>query len=294
MSHEATSWAVKQRGIPPAAKIVLWHLADRHHPDHGCFPSQDRLASDCEMSRSSVNNHLKLLEKFGLIRRQKRLNPATKRQESTFYILGFEMVRSQDVDEPCPDIGHGAVSKKEPDPCPDSDESRVQNLDTNLVRGTSKGTNARDPDARDRGDTITQDDLDRIWNAYPDDGKVSDAPGNLVFWLRDALVTLGSVSAVLTAVLAYARACRKHDSRPKAIRNFLTDRPLLRRYAPAKDVPEPGQAQRWEALTEVFARREDWEGEGPAPGQPGCRVPAAIQRKYGFEPASPDAAGDAA
>lgn len=41
---------------------------------------------------------------------------------------------------------------------------------------------------------------------------------------------------------------------------------------------------RWESLTEVYRRREDWEGAGPPPGAPGCRVPADIQRKYGFEP----------
>ncbi len=39
MSHRATNWAIQQRGLPPAAKLVLWHLCDRHNPDFGCFPS---------------------------------------------------------------------------------------------------------------------------------------------------------------------------------------------------------------------------------------------------------------
>jgi hypothetical protein len=46
MSHEATNWAIKQRGLKPTAKIVLWHLCDRFNPDYGCFPSQARLAHD--------------------------------------------------------------------------------------------------------------------------------------------------------------------------------------------------------------------------------------------------------
>jgi hypothetical protein len=29
MSHEATNWAIKQRGLKPTTKIVLWHLCDR-------------------------------------------------------------------------------------------------------------------------------------------------------------------------------------------------------------------------------------------------------------------------
>ena len=67
MSHRATNWAIKQRGLKPATKIVLWHLADRHNPDIGCFPSQERLADECEMSRSTLNLHLKKLENLGVV-----------------------------------------------------------------------------------------------------------------------------------------------------------------------------------------------------------------------------------
>jgi hypothetical protein len=62
MSHEATNWAIQQRGLKPTTKIVLWHLCDRFNPDFGCFPSQDRLAHDCEISRSTLNDHLGQLE----------------------------------------------------------------------------------------------------------------------------------------------------------------------------------------------------------------------------------------
>jgi len=169
MSHDATNWAIKQRGLKPTTKIVLWHLCDRFNPDYGCFPSQNRLAHDCEISRSTLNAHLGQLEAVGLLRRVPRIDPATKRQLPTRYILGFEpgfkplkgvpcpeighgddtpheivpdagicgAVESSD-DEPCPDFGHGidakAVSDFEPEPCPDFGQSRVRNPDTNLVR----------------------------------------------------------------------------------------------------------------------------------------------------------------
>ena len=29
MSHKATVWAIQQRGLKPATKIVLWFLCDR-------------------------------------------------------------------------------------------------------------------------------------------------------------------------------------------------------------------------------------------------------------------------
>ena len=176
MSHAATNWAIQQRGLKPTTKIVLWHLCDRFNPDHGCFPAQDRLAHDCEISRANLNTHLGLLEQQGLLRRERRIDPSTKRQLSTRYILAFEAAFTssapdstlegplsrecdgpnpcpdsghgsdqdnpsknnalprQFAENPCPDLRHGAVSRNQVDPCPEKRQSRVQNLDTNLVR----------------------------------------------------------------------------------------------------------------------------------------------------------------
>ena len=169
MSHEATNWAIKQRGLKPTTKIVLWHLCDRFNPDYGCFPSQDRLAHDCEISRSTLNDHLGQLEAVGLLRRVPRLDPVTKRQLPTRYILGFEPGFTPVAVVPCPEIGHGdndcaeslddadgcavdgmadalpcpdfghgdgarPVSDFRAEPCPENAESRVRNPDTNPVR----------------------------------------------------------------------------------------------------------------------------------------------------------------
>lgn len=90
MSHDATNWAIKQRGLKPVVKLLLWHLADRHNPDHGCFPEQATLAHDCEISRASVNRHLAELEEMGLIRREARRCPHTNRQLPTRYRLACE------------------------------------------------------------------------------------------------------------------------------------------------------------------------------------------------------------
>jgi len=169
MSHAATNWAIQQRGLKPTTKIVLWHLCDRFNPDFGCFPSQEQLADDCEISRSTLNEHLVLLETAGLIRRVQRLNPGNKRQMPTRYILAFEPGFAQDRPIACPEIGHGsnaqddlsfattenadeiatspvdrlppcpksgrrAVSDFDPEPCPENAQSRVRNPDSNLVR----------------------------------------------------------------------------------------------------------------------------------------------------------------
>ncbi|MBX3580024.1 MAG: helix-turn-helix domain-containing protein [Rhizobiaceae bacterium] len=125
MSHKATTWAIQQRGISPAAKLVLWHLADRFHPDNGCFPSQETLAEDCEMSRSGLNNQLDALEAAGMIRREQRRDDTTNRQLPTRYRFAFEADFNA---EPCPEFGHGAVSKKKEDPCPKNQGVRVQSV----------------------------------------------------------------------------------------------------------------------------------------------------------------------
>ncbi|MFN3953373.1 MAG: helix-turn-helix domain-containing protein [Pararhodobacter sp.] len=173
MSHAATNWAIQQRGLKPTTKIVLWHLCDRFNPDYGCFPSQQQLAYDCEISRSTLNEHLAALEAAGLVRRIQRLHPGTKRQMPTRYILAFEPGFTLHAPEPCPETGHGngdrddlpfmdaeidfesgdqpvdtpepclnsghgseagAVSGIDPDPCPENGQNRVRNPDTNPVR----------------------------------------------------------------------------------------------------------------------------------------------------------------
>lgn len=185
MSHDATNWAIQRRGLKPTTKIVLWHLCDRFNPDFGCFPSQDRLAHDCEISRSTLNEHLDRLEAEHLLRRVPRIDPVTKRQLPTRYILGFEegfaphdpepcpktghgfLPYGQDAEtaceiaasnafsaEPCPEIAHG--NSQEPvsgfchDPCPENQQSRVRNPDTNLVREPlSKPVKEEDAQARE-------------------------------------------------------------------------------------------------------------------------------------------------
>jgi hypothetical protein len=108
MSHQATSWAIRQRGLKPTTRIVLWHLCDRHNPDYGCFPSQQRLAHDCEISRSTLNLHLDRLELVGLIRRVPCIDSVTRRRKPTRYFLGFETAPTPDDPDPCPESGPGS------------------------------------------------------------------------------------------------------------------------------------------------------------------------------------------
>jgi len=169
MSHKATVWAIQQRGLKPATKIVLWFLCDRHNPDFGCFPTQVRLADDAEMSVSALNEHLTKLEELRLIHRVRTHDPHTRKRQATRYILGFEdgfpqeptpetgdgfarTEEERDAD-PTPDSGHGAISGFAAKPSPDFTQSHLRNPETNLVREPlskpvkeEEGAQARDSD----------------------------------------------------------------------------------------------------------------------------------------------------
>jgi len=150
MSHKATVWAIQQRGLKPATKIVLWFLCDRHNPDFGCFPTQVRLADDAEMSVSALNNHLTRLEELRLIHRVRSYDPRTHKRKATRYILGFEDgfppeptpetghgfngTEEEQHADPTPESGHGAISGFSAKPSPDFAQSHLRNPEINLVR----------------------------------------------------------------------------------------------------------------------------------------------------------------
>ncbi len=173
MSHKATNWAIQQRGLDPAAKLVLWHLSDRHNSDTGrCDPSQDRLAYDAELSRSSINRKLRCLEEAGLIKRVQRLDPKTKKVRSTSYLLAMDNDFSAPHSDTRNDPANQAkpvsqsdtrpVCQKQAEPCVKSCESRVSNWDTNLVREP-----LREPVCGAEPPISPQIAFEEFWRIYP-------------------------------------------------------------------------------------------------------------------------------
>lgn len=185
MSHHATSWAITAgngRGLSAAAKLVLWHLADRHNPDGGCFPSQARLAVDCEVSKSQLNVHLDALERAGLIRRVRQIDEKTRRQKPTRYVFafepGFEPLPEDDASsegeqadlplssEPSPEIGLGAESGNQAEPSPISGQSRVRLIGLDIEAEPVREP-VREPCVR----SVSEDEIQRafaeFWEIHP-------------------------------------------------------------------------------------------------------------------------------
>ncbi|MBZ0123835.1 MAG: helix-turn-helix domain-containing protein [Roseovarius sp.] len=137
MSHEATAWAFRQKGLRPATKIVLLYLADHHNPEFGCFPSQGRLAQECEMSDRAIRDHLAILESLKLITRRKREKVGTK-FASDWYDLHLDRQVSE-AGKPAEESSARKILPEE-----ERDNSRRKNLPPNPVRGISKRARASD------------------------------------------------------------------------------------------------------------------------------------------------------
>ena len=87
MSHYMTALAMKQMGLKPAAKIVLYWLADHYNESTGeCFPSHKRLAELCEMTDRSVRLHLDQLAEASLIEVVKRTRDNGSQTSNSYYL----------------------------------------------------------------------------------------------------------------------------------------------------------------------------------------------------------------
>lgn len=160
MSHDATNWAIKQRGLKPSAKLVLWHLCDRYHPDHGCFPSKDTLASDTELSVRAVYDQIKILRDAGLliVEEMEKKGPAGK-WTSNRYILGCDPLFAQHKAEPSAKSADGKIPLE---PSADLRSDRRQILPTNPVKEPVK-----EPCVGDATTHTVSDQFEIFWETHP-------------------------------------------------------------------------------------------------------------------------------
>ena len=152
MSHYMTALAMRQTGLKPATKVVLYWIADHHNGETGkCFPSIKRIADLCEMSRRSVEGHIETLEKLGVLKREAQFRD-TGGKSTNSYILALTGTYENTSDKQnlrmvCAKSAYG-----------DTQNLRMNNLvSNNLVNKTNKSSND------DRVDYY----FDPLWGIYP-------------------------------------------------------------------------------------------------------------------------------
>lgn len=67
MSIQAVAWAIQTRVGDTALKVLLIAICNYADEDWKCWPSQDRLAHDSEVSKRTIQRALKKLEAQGLV-----------------------------------------------------------------------------------------------------------------------------------------------------------------------------------------------------------------------------------
>lgn len=246
MSHTATNWAFRQRGLKPGCRIVLLMLADCHNPAHGgAFPSQEWLSAECEVPRSTLNVYLDELEKRGLIAREQRRQKGSQKQERTRYYFPFEPEFQRfSAQEPSPETGHGegseAESRNAGEPSPENGESRVQNLDSNPVREPVKepvtereGASERDGQDGNSVRTIDKQQILKRVKAMELGAKPAysgtpwpGAAGSSTQWAAQQFASLSDADRAEAERLrdAYLDHCNRSGVRPVALGVYLRDR----------------------------------------------------------------------
>lgn len=146
MSHYMTALAMKQQGLKPATKIVLYWLADHHNGETGlCFPSLNRLALLAEMDKSTVVRHIDTLATLGLVERV-RSNREDGGYSSTHYVLKIGTPLSQNTTSPCSKNAPPLVAKCN------------TNLGSNNL-GNNNHTSSKDDEVNYY--------FDQLWEMYP-------------------------------------------------------------------------------------------------------------------------------
>lgn len=79
MSIQAVAWAIEARVGSPTLKCILMAVANYANEEGRCWPSQERLAHDTEMTERSVRDGLKKLEEQGFIIRSARYANGSRR-----------------------------------------------------------------------------------------------------------------------------------------------------------------------------------------------------------------------
>ncbi len=235
MSWEATAAAKKQKAGSPTAKVVLLCLADACNSHSTvAYPSQQRLADECEMSIRSVRNHLKELERKKLIRVKPRRDDGGHRSSNAYELL-FLPAESAAGEQSLP-----ATEGKPTGNCLPHSEPKEE------PKGLYSGKSKDDP--------IKQSFLDSIWKPYPDKTN-NDRKRALAVWRKMAPADRQTAIGSIPVYSAYCKANPWY--RPLHVERYLRGRyeahlptaneaetnPFLDKYGLAPDTPRMEAAE---------------------------------------------------
>ncbi len=191
MSWKASAWAKEQRLGSPAAKAILLCLADYADAEKAaCWPSQEQLSQDAEVSERTTREWLQRLEDWGLIARTRRTRRNGARAADMIVLKldvsvldGVERCRSGKGSDAAVTDGLPAESAGRTNRQPDADLPEVDDTPTGNQFRAYKEEPPIEPTSRTsqraREGARERDDLEN-----PEDGSPSEDPKSVerAFW----------------------------------------------------------------------------------------------------------------
>lgn len=289
MSIQAVAWAIDQKAGSAAGKVVLLCLANYADEDGKCWPSQETIAAETELSERSVREWLQKLEEAGLLTRTKRRRDDGYRASDLIH-LAF---KNQPAKSAGKTNSHRQLTPTLPEP----------------VAAPTSFEPSKEPSAAAREKFDLESLTDRLVEAAGEKiqphGAIVLAP---ILGLIDAgcdletdiLPTIRARAAKMTRPAGswsyFVAAIREaYEQRIEAGRGLSRPKPTM---VPSDADLNPDELRRAWSKRLTFARpRDEWKTWlwGPPPGREGCRVPTDlletrdITRNW-FEQKHPEAA----
>lgn len=289
MSVRAIAWALEQRVGSPAGKMVLICLANYSDENGQCWPSQQAIMEETELSERSVRDWLAKLEAAGLVERRQRRRRDGSRTSDAYQLRlsqasGFRNSEAgtnrQEVpaDQPAKSAGMGETNRQEVPLLPAGgagltsfEPSQEPSLKKDLSETPVSDTSQPKP-AKKRNDYPA--DFEEAWRGYPTSANMSKAEAFGEWRKLDA----DDRALVMVSLAPFKAWCaKKPDYDPPHMCRYLKWRRFeghAKAAKPASPVAIVEDEKCWRSRLDFGRPRDQWFAHwGPMPGQPGCRVP---------------------
>lgn len=268
MSIQAVAAAIELQGLPPATKLVLMLLANRHNGDTGlCYPKQETLAAEAGMSVRSLRTHIIELEKAGLICRAVfRLgNGNADQTHYTFPFLERQNLPPKDVD------------RKKPAGRP----ANTGELDRQTVSGPIED---KPEENRKKPEDILELAFQTIWKSWSETGKKRSKSKALCKQSLARAAKQHDLRELTKAALRYAKSTE--GSFHKGLHTWIAGGFYENYMAkPAARVEQMGETltdleRAFQSLAETGEWMGDRIGHPIHPNRPDADYPAELYRRF--------------
>lgn len=180
MSMELMVRAMKMKVGNPLRKLVLLKLADNANDLGECWPSYQHIADQCEIGRSTVKSHIRVLEEMGVLSREFRRKGELN--QSNLFHLHLDGTASKqsgeggseaDLGHELPEVGHelpeggsGAARGGESGADPRTSHS-FESVIEPVIEPKSIGASAKAAEPSRTGKQDYSPEFEEAWQAYP-------------------------------------------------------------------------------------------------------------------------------